>query len=81
MNLTIPQICKSVQRFWKYEVIKNITYIQDTREKHNPSLAVGKKKINKSNSLSGLTVGTSLNYAGFLVKILLIKELLIGPDS
>ena len=40
-NLTIPQICKSVQRFWRYEVIKNITYIQDTREKHNPSLVVG----------------------------------------
>ena len=41
-NLTIPQLYKSVQRFWRYEVIKNNTYIQDTREKHNPSLAVGK---------------------------------------
>ena len=45
MNLTIPQLCKSVQRLWRYEVIKNITYIQDTREKHNPSLAVRKKQI------------------------------------
>ena len=35
---------------------------------------------NKSNSLLGLAVGTSLNYAEILVKILLIEELLIGPD-
>ena len=41
----ILQICKSVQRFWRYAVIKNITYIQDTREKHNPSLAAGNKNI------------------------------------
>ena len=56
------------------------TYIQDTQEKHNASLAAGKKNINKPNSLLGLTVETSLNNAGFLVKILLIEELLIGPD-
>ena len=37
-------MCKSVQWSWRYEVIKNITYIQDTREKHNPSLAVGKNR-------------------------------------
>ena len=51
-NLTIPQLCKSVQRFWRYEVTKNITYIhtyiQDTREKHNFSLAVGKKRSSDS---------------------------------
>ena len=37
-----------------------------------------KKKIYKPNSLLGLTVGISFNYAGSLVKILLIEELLIG---
>ena len=47
-NLTIPQICKSVQRFWRYVVIKNITYIQNTREKHNPSLAIGNKIISSN---------------------------------
>ena len=46
--------------------------------KQKPRLHKTKKKINKSDSLLGLTVGTSLNYAGFLVKILLIEELLIG---
>lgn len=41
LNLTIPQLRKSVQRLRRYGAIKNVTYVQDTREKHYPSFAVG----------------------------------------
>ena len=36
---------RNVCFMYEFDAIKNITYIQDTREKHNPSLAVGNKIV------------------------------------
>ena len=59
---------------------KDYNYLNLVKVINKKILHKTKKKINKPNSLLRLTVGTSLNYAGYLVKILLIEELLIGPD-